>query len=198
MLIAALLMTGLLTGPAPATEPEGDQDSVVATAPATAVALDATAAPVAPSASAASQDADPHGLNTDEQIARWLAARAPAETPSGDTEVWRDDRKPHGEVSVGFGTGGYRDYGAAVSLPLGENGRLDISVRQVENGFYPYGYGYGPGPDYGYEPYFDDGGHVFPGADKPGAAAEYERRLARPDGPPWLRLAPRPQQAAAE
>jgi hypothetical protein len=200
MLITALLMTGLLTGVATGTEPGGDQDSVVATAPATAVTLDATTGPEAPSVSGAGQGADPHGLNTDEQIARWLAARAPAETRSGDTEFWRDDRKAHGEVSVGFGTGGYRDYGAAVSLPLGENGRLDISVRQVENGFYPYGYGYGygRGPDYGYEPYFDDGGHVFPGADKPGAAAEYESRLARPGGPPWVRLAPRPQQPAAE
>jgi hypothetical protein len=195
MLITALLMAGVLTGAPPWGDPGGDPDAVVATAPATSVALDATAGPVAPPVGAAAQSAQPHGLNTDEQIAQWLAARAPVETRSGDAEFWRDDRKPHGEVSVGFGTGGYRDYGAAVSLPLGESGRLDIRVRQVENG-YPYGYGYGR--SYGYEPGFDDGGYAFPGADKPGAAAEYESRLARPGGPPWVRPAPRAEQPAPE
>ncbi|HYD27291.1 hypothetical protein [Brevundimonas sp.] len=205
MLIAALLMTGVVSG-APLGEPArdqgGDQDSVVATAPATPVALDATVGPVAPPVGGAApspqstgQSTGPHGLDTDEQIARWLSARAPVETRSGDSEFWRDDREPHGEVSVGFGTGGYRDYGAAVSLPIGENGRLDISIRQVENGFpYRYGRGYG----YGYEPYFDDGDYVFAGAPREGAAAEYEDRVARPDGPPWARLRPRPQPQAAE
>jgi hypothetical protein len=201
MLIAALLMTSLLTGAAPLDGPGADPDSVVATAPATSVVLDATAGPVAPTvsraAASAGQSASPHGLSTDQQIAQWLAAREPVETRSGDAEFWRDDRKPHGEVSVGFGTGGYRDYGAAVSLPIGESGRLDISVRQVENGFYP-GYGYGRGYEYGYEPYFDDGGYVFPGAPREGAAAAYEGRLARPDGPPWARLTPLPQPQAAE
>ncbi|HYC67011.1 hypothetical protein [Brevundimonas sp.] len=196
MLITALLMAALLPGAATPGEPGADPDSVVATAPATAVALDAAAGPVAPSVNDAAPAMDPHGLNTDQQIAQWLAARAPVETRSGETEFWRDDRKPHGEVSLGIGTGGYRDYGAAVSLPIGESGRLDISVRQVENGLYPYGYGYGRG--YGYEPYFDDGGYVFPGAARAGAAAEYEGRLARPEGPPWARLAPVPQPPAAE
>lgn len=201
MLIAALLMTGLLTGAPPHGEPGADPDSVVATAPATAVALDATAGPVAPPVSGAArsegQSTSPHGLSTDQQIAQWLAAREPVETRSGETEFWRDDRKPHGEVSVGFGTGGYRDYGAAVSLPIGENGRLDVSVRQVENG-YPYGAGYRYGAGYGYDPYFTDSGYVFPGAAAPGAALDYERHLSRPEGPPNRWPPTGPLQAAED
>lgn len=194
MLITALLMTGVLAG-APQGEPGDEQDSVVATAPATSVALDATAGPVAPSVGDA-QSAEPHNLNTDQQIAQWLAARAPAPpAPYGDSPVWRDDREPHGEVSVGFGTGGYRDYAVAMSLPIGESGRLDISVRQVENG-YPYGYGYG---DYGYgpDPYFSDGGSAFSGREA-GAALEFGRRPAHPDGPPKRWPATRPLQAAED
>lgn len=196
MLITALLMTAALTGVQAPDGPEGEPDGVVATAPATPVALDATAAPVAPPVGGAGQITDPHGLSTDQQIAQWLAARASAPSSGGDAPLWRDDRELHGEVSVGFGTGGYRDYGAAMSLPLGESGRLDISVRQVENG-YPYGYGYGYGRDYGYDPYFSDGGYAFPG-DASGAAMEYESRLARPAGPPRRWPATRPLQPAGD
>lgn len=171
--VALILAAGLL-----ATDPNG----VVATAPATAVDLGATAQPLAPSTDGATQDAVPHGLSTDQQIDRWVAARSTAEKP------WReaaaepaDDRKMHGEVSFGIGTGGYRDYGVAVSLPLGENGRLDLSYRQVENG-YPYGaYGYGYGPDR--DLYHGDSGYAFPGY-QPDAAATYESRILRPGGPP--------------
>ncbi|NJC41753.1 hypothetical protein GGQ87_002011 [Brevundimonas alba] len=200
MLITALLMTGVLAG-ASATAPLGDDpDTVVSTAPATAVILDGATAPVAPevgSAGLAAQSADPHGLSTDDQIARWLAARTPG-TAADESPVWRDDRKPHGEVSVGVGTGGYRDYAAAVSLPIGENGRLDLSVRQTENG-YPYGYGSPYGYEgYGRDPYFNDGGYAFPGAPKAGQAAEYEARVRRPDGPPGAWREPRPEQPATQ
>ncbi len=193
-MLTALLLSLLATAPTPqAGEPE--PDGVVATAPATPVALDG--GPAAPVIGGAPQAAAPHGLDTDEQIARWLAARS-AETGARDeSPIWRDadDRKLHGEFNVGFGTGGYRDYGAAVSLPIGENGRLDLSVRQVENGYpHPYGYGYRPG----FDPYFDASGYAFPGRSEPGAALDYERRVSRPDGPPWIRPQPRPQQAADE
>jgi len=163
----------------------GEPDGVVATAPATSADLNVTAQPLAPSIAGATQDAVPHGLSTDQQIDRWIESRSTADKPFAErAEGPVDDRKMHGEVSVGFGTGGYRDYGVAVSLPLGETGRLAISYRQVENG---YGYGYGGyGFDRGgrYDPlYFDDSGYAFPG-DQPGAAAEYESRLMRPGGPP--------------
>ena len=168
---ALILATALL-----ATDPEG----VVATAPATTVDLNAVAQPVAASTEGATQDAVPHGLTTDEQIDRWIAARSTADKPWAEAaNASADDRKMHGEFSVAVGTGGYRDYGVAVSLPVGEHGRLDLSYRQVENG-YPYG-GYGSGHDH---PYYDDSGYAFPGYQPEGAAAEYESRLMRPGGPP--------------
>lgn len=157
-----------------------DPDGVVVTAPATTVDLEATAQPVAASTEGATQDAVPHGLTTDQQIDRWIAGRSTADKPWAEAAREPvDDRKVHGEVSFGIGTGGYRDYGVAVSLPVGENGRLDLRYRQVENG-YPYAY-YGSGLD---RTYYDDSGYAFPGYQPDGAAAEYESRLMRPGGPP--------------
>ena len=156
-----------------------DPDGVVVTAPATTVDLDAVAMPLAASTEGAAQDAVPHGLSTDQQIDRWIAGRSTADKPWAEAaNEPADDRKMHGEVSFGIGTGGYRDYDVAVSLPVGEHGRLDLRYRQVENG-YPYG-GYGSGYDH---PYYDDSGYAFPGH-QPEAAAEYESRLMRPNGPP--------------
>src|SRR5687767_11676587 len=118
MLIAALMTAVLLPVQAPA-DPDGEQDSVVATAPATTVALDATAGPVAPPVGRADpsilqtgtvQSGGAHGLSTDQQISQWLAARSPEPDAPDGLAAWRDDRKPHGEISVGVGTGGYRDY----------------------------------------------------------------------------------------
>lgn len=169
---ALILATALLVS---------DPDGVVATAPDTTVDLEANARPVAPSVEGAAQDAVPHGLTTDEQIDRWIAARSTADKPWAETaDQPTDDRKMHSEVSFGIGTGGYRDYGVAVSLPIGENGRLDLSYRQVENG-YPYGGYYGGGLE---RPYYDDSGYAFPGYQQPDAAAQYESRLMRPGGPP--------------
>lgn len=172
MSVFALMLAGALFA--------SDPDGVVATAPATSVDLNATARPVAPSVEGAAQEAVPHGLSTDQQIDRWLEARSTAATAWPDAATGpADDRKPHGEVSFGIGTGGYRDYGVAVSLPIGENGRLDLRYRQVENGF-----GYGRYYDRGLEPaYFDDSGYVFPGY-QPDAAVTFESRVRRPDGPP--------------
>ena len=184
MLITAMLMAGALTS--------GDPDGVVSTAPATTVDLAATTAPSAPSTAGAAQAGVPHNLTTDEQIDRWIAARAVGDAPYG--RVSRDtvdDGKAHGEVSVTVGTGGYRDYGVAVSGPIGENGRFSLSFRQVENG-YPYGgYGHGGNSDgyggvYGQTvrgATFDDSSYVFPG-NRPGAAAQFEARVMRPGGQP--------------
>lgn len=172
MAVFALILTAALLA--------SDPDGVVATAPATTVDLEASIQPVAASTEGATQDAVPHGLTTDEQIDRWIAARSTADKPWAEAaNAAADDRKMHGEFSVTVGTGGYRDYGAAVSLPVGEHGRLDLSYRQVENG-YPYGR-YGSGYD---NPYFDDSGYAFPGYQPEGAAAGYESRLMRPGGPP--------------
>jgi hypothetical protein len=181
MLVSLLMATALFAS---------DQDGVVATAPATPVDLTATLRPVAPTVEGATQAATPHGLTTDQQIERWLSDRDPAAVPYADGRPsMSDDREMHGEFSASVGTGGYRDYGAAVSLPIGDNGRLDISIRQVENAPYGYGYGYG----YGFEgPAYYEAGHAFPGREYPGQAAEFEARAMRPGGPPkpWTDLYP--------
>lgn len=185
-----MLITVLLTALA-AAPMASDPDTVMATAPATTVVLDGAAAPVAPPVGA--PQTAPHGLNTDQQIAQWLAARSSVVDRGEESPVWRDDRKPHGEVSVGVGTHGYRDYAARVSLPIGERGRLDLSFSQTENG-YPYRYGYGPG----YDPYFGDSGYAFPGEAARGVALGYERRLMRPNGPPNHRYGVRPLETSEE
>jgi len=200
-MLIPLLLTVLAAAAAPPSDGP-DQDGAMATAPATAVILDGAEAPVAPSVPAGGpQSTSPHGLTTDQQIAQWLAANSASPAPQDDSPVWRDDRKPHGEVSVSVGTGGYRDYAAAVSLPIGENARLDFSYRQSKNNPYGYGYGYGYGHG-GYgasvDPYFNDGGYAYPGQAAPGAALGHERRLTRPEGPIWARPAPRPQPASEE
>jgi len=201
MLITTLMMAAtLVVSPAVGDEPDG----VISTAPETSVSLDAAAtAPTAPSVQGAAQQAsEAHGLTTDEQIDQWIAARSPDEKPySSDSMRLVDDRKMHSEVDVGIGTGGYRSYGAAVSLPIGENGRLNLSYRQVENGYgygYPYGsYGRGYG-DYGPGGYYNDSGYAFPGHQSAEDAIRFENRVARPGGPPGLRPLIQPQLARPE
>ncbi len=135
-----------------------DPEGVVSTAPragsgavptARAAALAETVGEASPAVTL--QTAAPHGLSTEEQISRWIGER---KTDARPVEQWADaweeaaPRKMHGEVSAGIGTGGYSDFAAAVSMPLGENGTLNLSVSQTKNA--PWGYGYGP---YGYAPY---------------------------------------------
>lgn len=185
MLISVLMIAASLAG--------GEPDGVIATAPRTAISLDAgQPQPETPTVHGAAEQAlDPHGLTTDAQIERWIAARSPDAKPfaddlGGDYGA-TDDRRIHGMVEVGVGTGGYRSYGAAVSMPLGENGSLNLSVRQVENGF---GYGYG---GYGYDR-FGYGGlgmgrsllgdaYGLPSPLMTDDAVGFEDRLIRPDGP---------------
>ena len=171
MLITVLLAAASLCGP--------DPDGVVVTAPATPVALDAAAAPEAasPQAAARAQSQDPHGLTTNEHIDQWLAARDPDGSAWADEDMGPvDDRQVHGQVSAGVGTGGYRQYGAAVSVPIGDSGRLDLSYSQVENAPWGrYGYGYG-------ESGFDSPAYVFPGAERRSfRAAGFEGRIAGAD-----------------
>ena len=42
------------------------------------------------------------------------------------------DRKPHGEVWGGVGTGGYREVGGVVTQPIGECGSVTIAVDKTE------------------------------------------------------------------
>ena len=154
-----MLIAGLLAGMALATSGT-DPDGVVATAPTNAptLAQAMNAAPQAAVAAPTAQDAQPHGMTTEQQIQNWIADRTPGasfdEAPAPGPQ---DDRQMHGMVEAGIGTGGYRSYGAAVSMPVGENGRLNLAYREARN--QPWGYGYGYPGRYGlagpgfYSPY---------------------------------------------
>lgn len=137
---AAMMLANMDPEGVVATAPRGDQ----AVPTATAAMLAETTTDASPSTTV--QSAAPHGLTTDEQIARWIGERT-AGSASAPADPWAEadagPRKMHGQVSVGVGTGGYRDYAAAVSMPLGENGTLNLSVSQTKNSPWGYGYGYG-------------------------------------------------------
>ena len=154
MLIAGILASMALMAPGE------DPDGVVATAPTNAptLAQAMNAAPQAALSAPTAQDAQPHGMTTEQQIQNWISNRTPGasfeEAPAPGPQ---DDRQMHGMVEAGIGTGGYRTYGAAVSMPVGENGRLDLAYREARNE--PWGYGYGYPGRYGlagpgfYSPY---------------------------------------------
>lgn len=136
-----------------------DPEGVVTTAPANSAGVAAAMAAPQPAVEAlapTAQDAAPHGMTTEQQIQNWIASRAPGESfEQAVASAPADDRQMHGMVEAGIGTGGYRSYGAAVSLPIGENGRLDLSYREGKNDywltpgyFYPrYGFGAYRGAD---------------------------------------------------
>ena len=147
MLITGLMMAAALAG--------HDPDGVISTARATTIPSADAVAPVAPAVTVASQETVAENLTTDEQIDRWIAARS-TEGPAFSEEraALQDDRKMHSYVDAGIGTGGYRSFGTGVSLPIGDDGRLDLHYRQTENDIRPYGYGYGDA--YGYPGYGRD------------------------------------------
>lgn len=78
-------------------------------------------------------------LTTAEQIDAFnrSSPAATAASEEGLTGMVLDDRKVHGEVSLGIGTGGYRSVYARTDLPVGETGRLSIAIAQSKN---DYGY----------------------------------------------------------
>ena len=171
MAVSALMMALALMG--------GDPDGVVTTAPATNVDLTAVTRPEAPTAEgAAQQAAQPHGLTTDQQIDRWIAQRNPEARPYAEASAEPEERKIHGEFSAGIGTGGYRNYGMSVVVPVGENGTLGLSYQRIENGYWGYGSGYGF-DGHGRSPYFNDSGYSFPGRYDPEVPLEHERRIGR-------------------
>lgn len=131
-LIAALALMG-------AEEPQ-----VVATAPRADALQAALATPSSEPSESTVQPSTAHGLTTDEQIARWLSARAP-ERRDVEAPLWDEplERRMRGEVSAGIGTGGYRDFSAWASMPLGESAELSIGFSQTRNAPWGYGYGYG-------------------------------------------------------
>ena len=105
-----MLIAGLLAGMVLATSGT-DPDGVVATAPTNAptLAQAMNAAPQAAVAAPTAQDAQPHGMTTEQQIQNWIADRTPGasfdEAPAPGPQ---DDRQMHGMVEAGIGSGGYR------------------------------------------------------------------------------------------
>lgn len=57
-----------------------------------------------------------------------------------DGVVAREDAKPHGEVGVAVGTGGYRSVYGRTTMPVGKNAQVTLAFQDTRNG---YGYGYG-------------------------------------------------------
>ena len=176
---AAMLLGNMDPEGVVTTAPRGDQSVLTASA----AALAASTTDASPSTTV--QSAAPHGLSTDEQIARWIGERTAETASKAPADPWAESepRKMHGEFSVGMGTGGYQDYSAAVSLPLGETGTLNLLVSQTKNS--PWGYGYGSSWDYPYGGY----GRPFGVMEPPGFEGTYFR--GRPNAP--LRVRPMAQ-----
>jgi len=140
----SMLIALAVIGPA---EPDG----VVSTAPrqgSGAVVVGAETPVVASIDQPVAQAITPHNLTTSEQIDRWIAGREPSAAPFSEAQAWEapEARRVRGEVTAEIGTGGYRGFGAAVSMPIGDNAQLDLSFSQTRNG---YGYGHVPGYDQG-------------------------------------------------
>lgn len=161
LMAASLLATSYDPEGVVATAPRGGLQAVPA---ASAASLAETLGDASPAVTL--QSAAPHGLSTEEQIARWIGDR---KADNAGTEPWADpwdqpeSRRMHGQVSAGIGTGGYRDFAADVSLPIGESGTLNLSVSQTKNAPWAYPYGYGSGR-YGLDGYgWRDGYGVVPG-----------------------------------
>ncbi len=192
MLISLLAATALMG----ANDPEG----VIPTAPigsqAVLVGAEAPVAPEAPSISG--QAITPHGLSTEQQIDRWVSQRAEAGKPfAGESDPWaiQDDRKMHSEFSATIGTNDFSAYSAAVSIPVGDNARVNLSYTRVKNG---YGYGAGAYDGYDYGPGgFGPGGFGATGRGY-GAPSILDRGVVSPgpgSAPPW---APRFDQTKRE
>lgn len=136
-----------------------DPDAIVTTAPkgAGSVVVGAELPTTDAQPSAAQLTAvTPHDLTTQEQIDRWVAARATEAEPfASDRVTGGDDREMHGFVSAAVGSNDFRSVAVGVSMPVGENGRLDLAYSEVKNGWSNYGYGrpdeygYGYGRSYG-------------------------------------------------
>jgi hypothetical protein len=75
---------------------------------------------------------------SDPQLTRWLKQAPPVNGLGDDYQSGviqtAPDRAMHGEVGLGFGTGGYRDAYAAVTMPVGKTGQLGVAVEDTQYG----------------------------------------------------------------
>lgn len=125
--------------------------------------------PAAPAQPAATATAS---MSTDDQIAAYLNEVAAAPPPTSVADAYGgyipyDDRRPHGEVGVSIGTGGYRSIYARQTMPVGKTGTLDVAFAHSR--FRGWG-----------------GGAV--GATGLGVSLDFSQRASRCEAPPpWRR-----------
>ena len=99
------------------------------------------AGPHAPMPAAAPPPGAVDPENTPEAIGEWgrrVLAGEPTGPDAARAQAMRagarpgcaapEDRKPHGEVTVGMGSGGYREAGAVVTAPIGDCAQVTIAV----------------------------------------------------------------------
>lgn len=90
----------------------------------TALPCHAEDAPIATAPQGQTADARP---DTVARIPK--AGAALPESPQAEPE---DDRRAHGMVEVGAGTGGYRHAAGVVTAPLGKTGQITVAVDKTE------------------------------------------------------------------
>jgi hypothetical protein len=116
-IIAASLLAVLVAPAMAVAQAASATDSqVVATAPTTQPALQAK------------PDAQPATVSDANEAAEEADDQAPTR-----------DRRVHGEITVGAGTGGYREVGGAATVPIGETGEASIAIDagQINRGSAP-------------------------------------------------------------
>ncbi|ODT85164.1 hypothetical protein [Phenylobacterium sp. SCN 70-31] len=73
-----------------------------------------------------------------EQIDAYLRSSPALEADEADAVagvVPKRDRRVHGEVAVGVGTGGYRSLYARADMPVGESGTLSVAIQDTRGRF---------------------------------------------------------------
>jgi hypothetical protein len=92
------------------------------------------AAPIATGDSAAppAEAVDPHAAPT--QIA-WPPLPADEEDALDGP---LPPRKVHGMIEAGIGTGGYREVGGMVNIPIGQSGDVTVAVQKTEGAYGRY------------------------------------------------------------
>ena len=72
-----------------------------------------------------------------EQIDEYLRTSPAAQIDEGVPGIVpRDDRRVHGEVAVGIGTGGYRSIYMRSSVPVGDTGRVSVAIEDTRYGVF--------------------------------------------------------------
>lgn len=108
---------------APPSLGRADQPVTTASVPASEVVATAAGAPASPAKAVS-------------PLKRWLqdAPAANGEDDQAGVIQLLPDRRMHGEIGFGVGTGGYRDVFAAVNMPVGETGRLGVAYEEFQYG----------------------------------------------------------------